>query len=463
MIKWNLITNLYEHQKECINKLSKLKIGALYMEMGTGKTRTALELIKLRLEQEKVNKVLWLCPCSVKMDLQKEICKHTDVMPEEIKICGIQTLSSSVKTFFELIEYVENNEVYLIVDESNLVKNHKAVRTEAITELSNRCKYKLILNGTPITRNESDLFAQWYILDWRILGYKSYWSFSANHLVYDEKYPGKIVRTLEVPYLTSRIAPYTYQVSKEECVDLPIKTYSEHYYTLSKEQQMEYHYISDELFFSLNELNSESIYLLFSALQAIISGRHVILKSKRHFVTTPAYQDPYQNPRVVKLLEMVENITDKIIIFCKYTHEIKDLETVLKKEYGGESVVTFYGGISQKKRQESIEKFRNTARFFIANRTCAGYGLNLQFCHYELYYSNDWDYGTRSQAEDRTHRIGQDSSVHIMDICAEDTLDETIMTCLKRKQNLLEEFRGGVDKNILLQAIGGKEFGKDIS
>ena len=72
-----LITDLYEHQIRCIDKLRKIKIGALYLEMGTGKTRTALELIKIRLEKGRINHVLWLCPCSVKENLRRDIIKHT--------------------------------------------------------------------------------------------------------------------------------------------------------------------------------------------------------------------------------------------------------------------------------------------------------------------------------------------------------------------------------------------------
>ncbi len=71
----------------------------------------------------------------------------------------------------------------------------------------------------------------------------------------------------------------------------------------------------------------------------------------------------------------------------------------------------------------------------------ADYGLNLQFCSYVIYYSNDWDYGTRIQSEDRVHRMGQTENVHYIDICAADTLDERILKCLERKENLVDTFK----------------------
>lgn len=467
-----VVTNLYEHQKRAVEKLVKIKVGALYMEMGTGKTRTALELIDKRIKKGKVNHILWLCPCSVKENLRKDIIKHTKNYDKNlITICGIETLSSSIKTNFELLDLVQNKECYLVVDESNLVKNHKAKRTENIIRLASYCKYKMILNGTPISRNEKDLFSQWLILDWRILGYKSFWSFAANHLEYDEKIPGKINRCLNTDYLVRKIAPYSYQVKKSECLDLPSKTYDIKYYSLTDYQEECYEYVADQLLFSVNELEPHTIYRLFTALQNVISGFHVTVKENLKMTKKPMFQNPKDNPRMELLLDLVDRTDEKIIIFCKYTQEIIDIVDILNKKYGEGSAVPFYGELNQKKRQENINKFENKAQFFIANKTCAGYGLNLQFCSYVIYYSNDWDYATRSQSEDRVHRIGQNSNVHIVDICAAYTLDERIINCLKRKESLVDSFKDELEKQkdnkfiddwIFKRDIYGKSYKKKI-
>lgn len=91
-------TDLLPYQEQAVEKLRHLKIGALYMEMGTGKTRTALELIKLRLAAGKVDRVLWLCPCNIKTDIQRGIAEHSDLCDLGIlDIVGIETLSTSVR------------------------------------------------------------------------------------------------------------------------------------------------------------------------------------------------------------------------------------------------------------------------------------------------------------------------------------------------------------------------------
>jgi len=441
-----LKTELLHHQHTAVEKLQHIKIGALYMEMGTGKTRTALELIARRLEVEKVDFVLWLCPCSVKSTIKKELEKHIDTGVELIRIEGIESLSSSTRLNCELLQLVQSKKVYLVVDESNLVKNHRAQRTINIERLAEYCKYKLILNGTPISKCEKDLFAQWYILDWRVLGYKSFWSFEANHLEYDERIPGRISRVLNVDYLVKKIAPYTHQVKKSECLQLPKKKYKEVGYSLTDYQREHYEEVKETFLFELDEMKPSTIYRLFTACQQVISGNKVISKVEDPIKTLPMFSNQ-TNPRILELLNNIGNANlEKTIIWCKYTKEIKDINTALEINYGPESVVNFYGDLSKKERFESINKFTGDAKFFIANKTCAGYGLNLQFCNNMIYYSNDWDWATRAQSEDRVHRLGQEREVQITDMFAHRTLDERILKCLNKKEKLVDSFKKSIEK-----------------
>lgn len=444
-----LLTELQSHQVAAVEKLSKIKVGALYMEMGTGKTRTAIELAYRRFEQNKIDRVLWLCPCSVKETIRRELGKHMEDYKGKIIVEGIESLSSSIKLNARLLRLVQEERIMLIVDESNLVKNHHAKRTQNIMRLAEYCPYRLILNGTPITRNEKDLFSQWYILDWRILGYKSFWSFAANHLEYDDY--GKIRNVLNLDYLVGKIAPYTYQIKKSECLDLPDKTYETVYYKLTSEQKSHYEEVADALLFEVDEFDPHTIYRLFTGLQNVISGLKV--KTKEKLENEPFFNNPMDNPRIEKLMDIVQWADAKNIIFCKYTHEIKTITKLINDKYGEDTAVEFYGELNQKKRQENLKKFENGSQFLVANKTCAGYGLNLQFCSFVIFYSNDWDYATRSQAEDRVHRMGQTENVHYVDICAAYTLDERILKCLQRKENLVESFKSELEEQKSMSVV----------
>lgn len=438
-----LKTDLYEHQTKAYEKLKGIKVGALYMEMGTGKTRTALELIAKRYNEGKVNHVLWLCPCSVKENLRRDLIKHLENI-DMITICGIETLSSSIRANSALLNLVQEKEVFLIVDESNLVKNFKVKRTQNTIRLSQYCTYKLILNGTPLSRNEQDLFSQWYILDWRILGYQSYWSFSANHLEYDSRIKDRVIRCLNTDYLIKKIAPYSYQIKKSECLNLPPKTYERFYFSLTPEQEEHYQEVGYALLDVLDDYKPETIYRFLTGLQNVVCGFRINVHG--HMTREPFFETPLDNPRIQLLLSLVEELgEEKAIIFCKYTPEIVSIAEILNKKHGEGTAVTIHGGIPQKQRNKNIDAFSKDTQFLVANKTCAGYGLNLQFCSYVIYYSNDWDFATRQQSEDRVHRMGQTENVHIMDICASYTIDEMILRCLSNKEYLVNKFKTGLD------------------
>lgn len=440
------------HQIAAVEKLSRVKVGALYCDMGTGKSRIALELAIRRLNAGKVDCILWCCPVSVRQTIADEIDKHVDgaaweiVQPNRIRcpeadiyIAGIESLSSSLALNVRLMELVGQKRCFLVCDESSLIKNHMAARTLAMWRLGERCTYKLILNGTPLSNNEQDLYSQWYFLDPRVLGYYSYYSFAANHLEFDPDYPNRVVAAHNVEYLTRKIQPYTYQVRKDECLDLPPKSYSSVYCWMSDEQRLLYDETKEEL---LAEMECDmpkphTIYRLFTVLQRIVSG--VRLDG------TPLFREPQNNPRLRTLLETVENLPrdSKSIVWCKYTHEIETLRRALEP-LGGAAVL--HGAIKPRDRDREIARFRKDARFLVANKRVGAFGLNLQHCHYAIYYSNDFSWETRSQSEDRIHRAGQIRNCHIIDIICQDSIDVQIHRCLWRKENLVNSFRQQIDR-----------------
>lgn len=423
---------LLPHQKEAVDKLIKLKVGALFMEQGTGKTITALEIGRIRLEAGKIDSIIWLCPCSAKKNIKQEIHKQCPYeYAKNILICGIETLSSSVRAYYFLLQYAKNHKCFLVVDESLLVKNPEVYRTKHITEIAGLCPYRMILNGTPISRNEADLFAQFYILDWRILGYRTYWKFAANHLEYDQY--GKIRAVLDTKYLAEKISPYTFQVKKEDCLELPPKSYRTAGFWLTEEQEALYDETADELLGQVDEFEPETIYRLFSALQAVTSGKRIDFVSKKHYTSTEFFSDPMDNPRIQKLLEILPD--EKTIIFCRCESEITQLCGLLP------DAVRFDGRINQTQRNEALRAFRAEKKYLVANKNCAGFSLNLQFCHNIVYMSNDWELGKRLQSEDRVHRIGQQHGINIIDIFAYNTLDIQVLKCLRKKERLLDSIQ----------------------
>ena len=430
----SLTTNLFPYQQEAVKKLLPLRIGALYMEMGTGKTRTALEIISKREAAGKLSKVLWLCPCSVKDNLKADLNKHCTGWEDMIRIEGIESLSASDRLYLDLRQFVDAKTM-VIVDESNLVKNFFAKRTKRITELGKPARYRMILNGTPVSRNEADLYAQWFFLDPRVFGYRSFWSFAANHLEYDENH--RVRSVLDVDYLTEKIKPYSVMMKKEDVIQLPAKHISRYEFDLTGAQYRHYCQVADEMLMQIDEEDDSTIYRTFTALQLVTSGRHITSTDKplKH---EPFFDDPLDNPRIQELLEDLPK-NEKCIIWVKFQHESQDIQKVLPAG----SWAVFTGEVPLKKRMANLKRFREdpTCKYLIANKVCGGYGLNLQFCHWAIYYNNDWNYATRAQAEDRIHRVGQSNTVEMIDIMSNARIDGRIIDCLDRKESLSEAFK----------------------
>lgn len=426
-------TQLLEHQQQAYDKLIRLKVGALYMGMGTGKTRTAIELIKDRFNKGKINHVLWFCPCTVKENLKKDIEKHSEGLIENTSIIGIESISMSDRLYLEVLELVQKYKCYLIVDESNLVKNHFALRTKRIQALGEVCSYKLILNGTPITRNEADLYSQWYILDKRIFGYRSYWSFQNNHLELD-KY-GKIVDTKNVDYLTNKMSPYSFEISKDQCLDLPSKIYEDKWFDLTERQRWHYKEILGIMTERVDEWDSTTVYRLLHAMQLVVSGRY-IYSTDKNILHRPMFANYKDNPRIELLEYVLEYIDEKVIIWCKYFFEIDEVKELLKEL--GLEYRELNGKQSEKEKIKSLYDFEHNAdvKVLIGNKRTGGYGLNLQFCKQMIYYSSDFDWGTTIQSEDRIHRIGQEDKCVYTKLWADVGIDNMIRRNLDKKEDL---------------------------
>src|SRR5574337_48317 len=152
-----------DSQIKAIDKLNAVKCGALFMEAGTGKTRSALELIK----NTDADYVLWFTPFQTKANLQAEINKWGGL---DCDIVGIESIQNSDRIYLELSQKCEHaRRAFIVVDESLKIKNADANRTQRILQLSEKSAYRIILNGTPLSRNLLDMWSQMEFLSPKIL------------------------------------------------------------------------------------------------------------------------------------------------------------------------------------------------------------------------------------------------------------------------------------------------------
>lgn len=386
--------NLSDNQKCAVAKLSKLKVGALYMEAGTGKTRAAIELIKPIHELEYV---LWLTPFRTKQNLAKELKKWGGL---EADIVGIETISNSDREYLRLSNRLSESgkKSAVIVDESLKIKNINAIRTKRIIELGKKAEYRLILNGTPISRDLLDIWAQMEFLSPKILNMdlSEFKNTFCEYTTLTKRFTRNVVTKREwinkyhnVEYLYSLIRPYVYECDLE----LEIRRqYIDIDFNLSEEEMKQYTYIRDHY------LNSEK-------LQYLNNNIFLEMTQKMQHAYTNS-ESKYQFLNVF----LRENDIDKVLVFRKYL----SADAELKKRFPRLRVLSI--------QSESM-------------------GLNLQDYDTIILWDKSWDQALINQMEHRIWRIGQTNKCRFINLNGNVGLEQLIQKSIDKKQTLLHTFK----------------------
>lgn len=406
------------NQQVAFDKLSKLKVGALFMEMGTGKTKVALDLIKSKIH--KVDYVLWICPCSLKNEIEAERQKwHADL---QLDVIGCESIGSSDRIYLEVLEKMQDKRCFAVVDESLKIKNREAKRTERILKIGENAEYKLILNGTPLSKSVLDLWAQMQFLSPKILN-MSYNQFKNTYCEYyiRGKLKGMVKKQHNIEHLISLIQPYIF-----DC-DLDIearKTYHDITYTMSKSEFEEYGNVkNDYLSKCLDDMNGVD----FFAFSQLLQSHYCKAKEKSS-----------------TLSRLIDNINGKVIVFVKYLNSIPN------------EALKVVGEMNTKQRAEAIQRFKDSEKVLYITYGCGAYGLNLQFAKNIIFAEHTFDYAQREQAEARIYRMGQEYDVDYYNLWCDVGLERLIQGSLNKKSNLLDEVKKEIEKK------GVEEWAKGI-
>jgi len=466
-------TEPYEHQKDALKKCWNKEAFAIFAEMGTGKTKIALDNACILYNRGKIDRLLVVAPKGAYMNwVDLEIPTHVPDYIEKNVLAWKPTTSAKyraqLKNIIDLSDYrlkimVMNVEAFstkkglefarifligramMIVDESTTIKNPKAKRTKNILSLAKETKYRRIMTGSPVTQSPMDLWAQMDFLDPEILGQQSYYAFrtryavviSANAAGGTHKYQ-KIVKFKNLAQLGQLVSPHSYRVLKKDCLDLPDKVYTKREVELSDEQKEAY---KDMKANAMSVLKGQSMTAVNVLTQLI--RLHQITCG--HMKTDAGHIIDLHSSRIDELMQILGETTGKVIIWANYIHDIEKIEANIAFEFGENSKCTYYGATPTDKRQECINNFQDpnsSVRFFIGNTQTGGYGITLTAASTVIYYSNNYDLEKRIQSEDRAHRIGQKNSVLYIDLVAKGTVDDKIIKSLRNKVNIAKEISG---------------------
>ena len=463
-------TKPYGHQLTALEKSSDKKVYALFMEMGTGKTKVAIDNLAMLYDKGKINGVLIIAPKGVyktwyaqefpihmpthvhykmvlwQATINQKQKKRLDILFKtgvelHVLIMNVEAFSTTKGVEFAR-KFLSCHETFMVVDESTTIKNPEAKRTKNIINLAIHAKYRRILTGSPVTKSPLDLYKQCEFLDPDLLNHSSYYTFRSRYATMrSANFNGRSVQ-LVVGYknleeLSEKLKPFSYRVLKDDCLDLPPKTYMKRIITLTPEQEKIYRQMKQ---MALAEMNGKVI----TTMNALTQLMRLHQITCGHFKADDDSIQPIKNNRLSELLEVLEELEGKAVIWAHYQFDVQTIVKAIEEKYGEKSVVTYYGLTPNEIRQTNLERFqtKDETRFLVGTPQTGGYGITLTAASTMIYYSNGYDLEKRTQSEARIDRIGQKFPMTYVDIIAEDTVDERIVKALRKKINIATQVMG---------------------
>jgi SNF2 family DNA or RNA helicase len=429
-------TKPFAHQLKALEMSWKKEVFAYFMEMGTGKSKVLIDNISMLYDNGKINGVLIVAPKGVYKNwsdseipthmvdhIEKNVVVWQSLINEKQK----QKLNSLFQTGEHLNILVMNVEAFstkkgvefaskflschramIAIDESTTIKNPSAKRTKNILLLSEQSAYRRILTGSPVTKSPLDLFSQCKFLDPWLLGHESYYSFRTRYaMMRTANFGGRSVQIVvgyrNLSELTEKIKPFSYRCLKDDCLDLPEKTYMKRSIQMTDEQQKIYRQMKEMALAYLNgkQVTTATVITQLMRLHQITCG---------HFASDDGEIQEVKNNRIGELMNVLDEIEGKAIIWAHYRHDIETIVKEVEKKYGSNSIVTYYGDTTTEDRQKAIKQIQDLSgptRFLVGTPQTGGYGITLTAASTMVYYSNGYDLEKRQQSEARIDRIGQ--------------------------------------------------------
>ena len=464
-------TKPYAHQLKALEMSWNREVFAYFMEMGTGKSKVLLDNVAMLFDKGKIDSVLIVAPKGVyknwyDSEIPEHLAKHIDrnvvlwkaliTKEQKIKldslfkqdftklhifIMNVEALSTK-KGLEAARQFLNVKKTLFAIDESTTIKNPGAKRTKNILGLSKMGKYRRILTGSPVTKSPLDLYTQCHFLDPFLLDFSSYYAFRNRYAeLRTANFSGRSVQVVtgykNLAELAETLKSFSYRVLKDDCLDLPPKTFMKRVIQLTPEQKRVYEQMKKMALATLNGkmVTTMNVITQLMRLQQITCG---------HFKADDDSIQNIKNNRITELMDVLEEVEGKAIIWAHWRHDIDTIVESIEDKYPG-SVVTYYGDTTTEDRQKAIKKIQDPeskVRFLVGTPQTGGYGITLTGASTMIYYSNGYDLEKRQQSEARIDRIGQKKPMTYIDILAEDTIDEKIVKSLRKKVNIATEIMG---------------------
>jgi SNF2 family DNA or RNA helicase len=440
----------------------------LLAEVGTGKTFTAISMLRLLKNKLGDLKILILCPGVVinnwKVEIRKfsfpqdfedieplDVAKHRPEKMNRINYlnqkCVVITNYESLdqRVFFMHLKKWKPD--IIIADEIHRIKNPKSKRAQAVVELGSEAMYRIGLTGTAILNSPMDIFQQYLFLDQGEAFGKSFFNFRRKYF-YDANeswnnkqnhFPDFRPITAMMDDMSEKISRNSIKVIKSECLDLPPFIRQTIKLKMNTEQRKAYDSMMKDF---LAFIQTEGQAKASVANIALTKGLRLI-QIASGFVglddgSTYSFKE---NPKIEALEGILEETGhDKVIVWCSYRQNYGDISRFLLDK--GIQFVTITGEQDSKQKAEAAEKFQIDPKIkvMLANRKAAGIGINLTAAPYSVVFSRNFSLEEEIQAQGRNYRNGSQihEKVTEINLIMEDTVEERVVEALQSKQNIAD-------------------------
>ena len=464
---------LWKHQREAISKALELGSYGLFFEQGTGKTRTAIEILRRWYQaRQRVERTIILAPAIVLTNWKREFLKYSKVPQHKIYIlfgpgakrCKQMEFikkegNAIVITNYEALQmaplvnhFHEWGPEIMICDESHRLKNPQGVRAKEAYKLASKTSRRLILTGTPILNNPADIFQQFKILDLGATFGDNFYAFRARYFEDQNSnfrsrqhyFPKWVPRSDMFLDMHNRIQRKSARVVKADCLDLPPLVRQVVDVPLGREQARMYKEMFHEFVAYISELRRDSGNSPATIAQLAVTKALRLQQITTGFCTL-ANGDIHRikdSNRIDVLTELLADLIPghKVIVWAAFKENYRMIEEALGKEGIKYCLVT--GDQSQAEKQEAVDRFEreDEVRVLVANQAAGGIGINLIAASYSIFFSKNFSLEADLQAEARNYRSGSEihDRVTRIDLVARGTIDELVTRALQDKFNIAE-------------------------
>lgn len=466
---------LWNHQKEAVKKGLQDDCLGIFHEIGTGKSRSMIEILRYRSAKEgRLLRTLILAPKIVLTNWQREIAKYSKIRKQDVVILT-GSGSRRKKQFIEAVEedhVLKQNKIIItnyeslqmdelvsylldwspeviVADEAHRLKNPESKRAKTAIKIADLCNYRYALTGTPILNSAMDIFNIFRFLDTGATFGRNYWKFravwfedeNARWIGKQNYFPKYVPRPETYQEFHKMIYKKAVRAVKSECLDLPPYVRQEVFVELGAEQKRLYKEMRDDYIAFVKSMTASGEPMAVVAQMAITKALRlqqiVTGYAKDETGTIHKLKD---NPRLDALKELLEDLQEdhKIIVWSVFHENYDDIAEVCKKL--GIDYAELHGKVAQKDRDPNIKRFNEDpkCRVLIANQAAGGIGINLVSSDVSIFYSKNFSLEQDLQAEGRNYRGGSEvhQKVTRIDIIAKETIDELITGALAGKQNI---------------------------